>query len=315
MAGVNLGAPTRGARTTSSSRKNPCGKCQDECSSGTAVVCGFCELWYHSKCIDGMSPEFIKCCDAMNKAYGGSSFLCFVCRKIIGSINHSMKDMEKRMSVIEQQLTTAMLERKCMTAKIEHLESKDKQVNENLQKMEGEVASGMEKAKEEVKGEMRDELKEREDKKENIVIYGLNESAEPDGRKRKDEDDVAVKNLAAEIGVQFNGEIRTSYRAGPKSDGGRPRPLIVTIEDEETREGILTNARRLYGKDLWKRVFVSHDLTWRQREEIRKVENKLKEEAGKKTEEGNGAGREGKCIVVGPRGRRRFKWVTEIRDQ
>ena len=173
----------------------------------------------------------------------------------------------------------------------------------------------MEKAKEEVKGEMREEMKEREDKKENIVIYGLKESADPDGRKRKDEDDEAVKNLATEIGVQFNGEIRSSYRAGPKTDGDRPRPLIVTIVDEETREGILTNARRLYGKDLWKKVFVSHDLTWRQREEMRKEERKLKEEAEKKTEEGNGAGREGKCIVVGPRGRRRFKWVTENRNQ
>ena len=91
----------------------------------------------------------------------------------------------------------------------------------------------MEKAKEEVKGKMREEMKEREDKKENIVIYGLKESADPDGRKRKDEDDEAVKRMATEIGVPFNGEIRTSYRAGPKKDGDRPRPLIVTIEDKE----------------------------------------------------------------------------------
>ena len=140
MATENLAAPTRGARSTSLTRKHPCGKCQDECLSGTAVVCGFCELWYHSKCIDGMSPKFIKCCDAMNKAYGGSSFLCFVCRKIIRLFNHSMRDMEKRMQAMEQKLTTEELERKCMTAKIESLESKNHQVNENVQKMEGEVA-------------------------------------------------------------------------------------------------------------------------------------------------------------------------------
>ena len=226
-----------------------------------------------------------------------------------------MRDMEKRMLAMEQKLTTVELERKCMTAKIESLESKNHQVNENVQKMEGEVASGMEKAKEEVKGEMREEMKGREEKKENIVIYGLKESADPDGRKRKDEDDEAVKSLATEIGVQFNGEIRTSYRAGPKKDDDRPRPLIVTIKDKETHKGILTNARRLFGKDLWKKVFVSHNLTWRQREEIRKEERKLKEEAETKTEEGNGAGRVGKCIVVGPRGRRRLKWVTENRNQ
>ena len=97
-------------------------KCQEECTNGNAVVCGFCELWHHSKCIEGMTPEFVKCCDAMNKFFGGSSFLYNVCRKVTAILNHSMKDMEARMTQTEAKLLTAELERKVMAEKITNLE-------------------------------------------------------------------------------------------------------------------------------------------------------------------------------------------------
>ena len=236
-----------------------------------------------------------------------------VCRKVTGMLNHSMKEMEKRMTQMETKLVTAELERKHMTEKIANLESKNRQVKENVKKMEGEVTSGMEKAKEEVKDEMRDEMKKREDNKESIAVYGLKESSETDGGKRKEEDEESVKTMANEIGVVFKGGIKHSYRSGGKPEGDRPRPLIVTIEDEETREGILANARRMSGKEDWKKVFVGQALTWRQREERRKEEQKLKEDAEKKTKEDNEAGRVGECIVVGQRGRRWLKWITEPR--
>ena len=41
-------------------------------------------------------------------------------------INHSLVEMQKKMPTMEQRLATAALERKCMEAKIETLESKNK---------------------------------------------------------------------------------------------------------------------------------------------------------------------------------------------
>ena len=266
-----------------------------------------------------MSPEFVKCCDAINKFYGGSSFLCAVCRKVTGMLNKSMKDMEAKMTQMEMQLRTAELERKIMAEKIENMENKNRQVKENVRNLEGEVTSGMEKAKEEVKVELRGEMREREEKRNNIVIYGLKESTESDGKKRKEADEEKVKTMATEIDVEFKGEIRSSYRARPaagKPADDRPCPLVVTIEDDETREGILANARRMAGKEEWKRVFVAKDLTWQQREEMRKEEDKLKEEAEKRTKEAVEKKQMGKYIVVGQRGRRWLKWIreTETRD-
>ena len=187
-------------------------------------------------------------------------------------------------------------------------------MKENVQKIEGEVASGMEKAKEKMKDEMREEMQKRDENKENIVVYGLKESEDEDGLKRKDEDVAVVMRMATEIGVEFKGEVKSIYRAGKKI-GDRPRPLVVKIEDDETREGIIANARKMAGKDAWKRVFVSQDWTWKQREEMRKEEKKLKDEAEKKTEEENTSGRVGKYVVVGRRGKRWLKWVTESRGE
>ena len=297
-------------------KKNPCGKCSDECAAGNAVVCGFCEFWFHTTCVDGMTPEFVKCCDAVNKFYGGSSFLCGICRKITGKLNNNMKEMEQKMMKIQAEMATAALERECMREKISNLEAKNRQVDESVQRVEGNVAAGMEKAKEEVKDEMRDEMrdemKDREDKKVNIVVYGLKESEEEDGKKRKEADVKLVYDMAAEIEVAFKGEIKASYRAGPKGQGDRPRPLIVTIEDEETRDGILANARRMAGKDNWRKVYVAQDLTWRQREEARNEEKKLKEKAEAKTKEENDQGKVGKYVVVGQRGKRWIKWIREV---
>ena len=79
-----------------------------------------------------------------------------------------MKEMENRMAQMEEKMATAVLERNLMAEKIAGMDVKNRQVNENVQKIEGEVASGMEKAKEEVKDELRDEMKERENRKESV---------------------------------------------------------------------------------------------------------------------------------------------------
>ena len=119
--------------------------------------------------------------------------------------------------------------------------------------------------------------------------------------------------MAGHIGVELKCEIEIQYRLGKKNEGAeaKPRPLIVRIVDEETREKVLRDARKLRNVEGWNRVFVSPDLTWQQREEGKKIEKKLKEEAEKKTEEAVKDGKKGKFIVVGPRGRRRTVWAEE----
>ena len=116
------------------------------------------------------------------------------------------------------------------------------------------------------------------------------------------------------IGVEVKGEVEVKFRAGKQNTetGARPRPMIVKISDDETREKIFRDARNLARVPDLKKVFVSQDLTWAQREEARKEEKRMKEEAESKTEEAKKEGKVGKFLVVGQRGRRRVVWTERM---
>ena len=263
-----------------------------------------------------MTQEFVECCDNMIRLTGGSAFLCIICRKLLPKINGTFKDLEKRIIELESAAKTAELERMKMRMDMDKMETKTVQVKDKVKEMEKEVETGMEKAKEEVKEEMKEEMKEREEKASNVVVYGLKEAEETDPEKRKEHDKEKMAQLLEEIGVKAEGEIEVKFRAGKKGEANKPRPMIVRVEDDETREKIRKNARRLAQKDGWKSVFVSEDLTFRQREEGRKIEKKLREEAEKKTEDAKKEGKTGgKFVVVGPRGRRRTVWREERREE
>ena len=297
---------------TRGKKKWPCGQCQEECKSGTSVSCGFCETGFHSKCIPGMTPEFIDCIDKMAKIFGGSAFLCGICRKLATRINKSMRDVEAKMERMETEMKKAELERRALAEKMEKMENKSEQVNDKVAGMEKEMEAGMEKAKKEFKNEMEAERKEREERSVNVVIYGLAESEEEEAERRKEDDKKKMLEMVKEIGVEVKGDMEVKFRAGKKKEDGKPRPMIVRVDDEETRQSILANARRLARKEEWKRVFVSPDLTWQQREEAREEERKLRLEAERKTEEAKNEGRGGgKFVLVGPRGRRRMVWREE----
>ena len=176
--------------------------------------------------------------------------------------------------------------------------------------VEKEVTSGMLEAKEAVKKDLRTEMKDQDERSANLVIYGLEESNDPDTEKSKEEDRKKVDDVAEKIGVELTGEIKVRFRAGKKNEGpdARPRPLIVKVGDDEVRERLMKNAPRLARADGMKRVFLSPDLTWEQREEAKKEEKKMRDEADRKTEEAKNEGKEGRYVVTGPRGRRKIAW-------
>ena len=312
-------AATRETRATrgkegKSLPKFPCGNCRKGCTKGTSLMCGFCEFWYHSNCVDGMTPEFIESCDKMSRMTGNSAFLCLICRKLVGRINISLRDLQAQIKQLHTELKTAKLERDFMAAKIEKMANETAQVTEKVIVVEKGIESEMEKAKEEVKEEMTTELKEREERSVNLVVYGVAESQRPTGAEKQAEDVETVTKMAEAIGVELKGAVEVRYRAGKKvPEATRPRPMVVRIEDEETRERMLANARKLARKEEWKEVFVSRDLTYKQQMEANKLEDKLRKDAKRMNDQAKNEGRGGGSYrVVGVRAKnRRVEWREE----
>ena len=301
---------TPGARSKNA-KKNPCGRCEDECNAANGLVCGFCEQWFHLKCVIGMSPEYTDNCDKYVKLFASAALLCQTCRKIASKINKSTRELEIKMGA---RLVVLEAQKQALEEKVLRMEGRTDEANDRIVRMEQVIQTGMEKAKEEVKEEMSKEMKDKEARSENIVVYGVEESKEADAEKRKEEDERKVKEIADEIGVEIKGLIEVKFRAGKKDETeGKIRPMIVKMTDEETRAKMLDNARKLGRKENWKKVFLSPDLTWKQREEARNEEKRLKDDAEKRNEEAakNEGANEGKWVVVGKRGARMVVWRGE----
>ena len=238
--------------------------------------------------------------------------MCVVCRKLASKLNGSFQDLTRKMADLETRINAMELEKQVMQEKVERVESKAEQVKEQVGGIEKEIDAGMQKAKKEVKEEMSAERKEQEQRKKNVVVYGVIESGKTTKEEAMEEDQEKMSDILAEIGAPIKGKVEVRFRAGKKNeDKDKPRPMIVCFEDEESRAGVLENARRLGRKPEWKRIFVSPDLTYRQREEAKKEEEELRRKADKMTEEAGKEGGTGEVYrVIGQRGKRRIVAVN-----
>ena len=279
-----------------------------------------------------MLDEFVDSCDKQKRLNGKSSLTCPNCRNFIPNMNQNYRELarkmlslEARMNAIEARANAAKTRANAaelvvqqLRAEVERMKNGTEQVKEQIVVIKKEIETGMEQAKKEVKEEMTTEMRAKEEKAANIVIYGAKESSKDNAADRAAEDERFVRDLAEEIEVEIIREIEAKFCAGRKpegAEGGRPRPLIVKVSDKETRENILQRARFLGRKDSeWKNVFVALDLTQKEREDAKKKEDSMKEEAKKKTAEEakNGTRTGGRFVVAGMQGRDRWlAWRQE----
>ena len=305
---VDAGTPTAKSGKASKKAKYPCGKCDTEVTCG--VLCNSCDIWYHDKCVEGMTKEYFDNCKKSMEIQGYTGFLCKVCRKVFTTVNKVLKELKGELKATENRVMILEQEKEVLAQKIERMEKGTEKVTERVEGVAKEVASGMERAKEEFKKEVKSELTLREENSSNICIYGMEETKEEDAEKWKEVETKKVMEMVQQIGVRVEGEVAVKFRAGKqREEGAKPRPLIVRVTDDETRERIFRNARLLSQEERTKRVFIAHDLTPQQRSEDQKEEMERKAEAAKRTEEAkNGE----VFVVVGARGRRRVVRRREV---
>jgi hypothetical protein len=239
-------------------KKHPCGKCDEECKANEkAVICNSCEIWFHSGCVEGMTSEFFDNCQKTYDLFGHSAFLCKICRKVMTKFTKKAKEQDEKIEAMNNRLTIIEREKDAMMDKIKAMEMKTEQVKSGLGMVEKEVENGMEKAKEEVKREVKTEMTRRDERSENLVIYGLAEITEGTTEQKQAKEMKKLGEIAKEIGVEIKGETSIKYRAGKVRDDGKARPLIVKIADEESRTKMVENARKLARSDNWKSLHLA----------------------------------------------------------
>jgi hypothetical protein len=220
-----------------------------------AVKCSICNLWCHKTC-SGLTNDFFKCLAEQYKATKRTYWACRSCGNYAESMTHKLKE-------IQEQATEAI--------RIGH-ENKEEIANlKNTVEKERERAD---KAVAKLEKEMQEEMTRREERRKNIILHGLQESREMDGRKRMEEDKTRLDEVFTilDVNVVAENDVEFCRRAGEKSD--RPRPLIVGFYMEWSKEIVLKHAKRLMNSTM-NEVTIVPDLTDKQR----KAEKELDGEA------------------------------------
>ena len=145
------------------------------------------------------------------------------------------------------------------------------------------------------------ELRDRESRKENLVLFNIPESTSDDTDSRKLYDIAQTTELLeSELNVQT--EVANPVRLGKKQQNSRfPRPLRVTVESEQMKWKVLKAAKNLKEsrKEEYKAVFIKRDMTRMERaqeEDLRKQLAAKRKEAEEKGEQCTWIIRRGKLV-------------------
>jgi hypothetical protein len=131
--------------------------------SDYCLQCTVCGLWIHKTC-SGISDEGFKFVNDTFNATGMAYWACRPCTAYAKNMNHRMKMMEDKLMAVNQTVETN-------TAKITGVEDKVKEVSRKLEERDDK----MEKVVKQTEFNIYEELKERDNRKTNLIIYGVGE--------------------------------------------------------------------------------------------------------------------------------------------
>ena len=258
-----------------------------------AVKCMICSLWCHKSCA-GVSDEYLKILEEQLKATGVAYWACRSCAAYNRLVSNRFQEIERRM---DQQEGRTKENEETIKRNEERTEEVDKKVER--------LALEVEKLKKNSTENWMEEMREREMRRENIIVYGVEEADEEerDGRVRAESDlkKLDLVFMAARANIPTKDAVNFCRRVGEK--GEEPRPLVVGFHEEATRKKVLKGAKNLRNSQQ-SHVTIAPDLTKLQR----KAEDDLKIEAAEKnkqlTTEDRAKNLQG--LVVGPRGAKRL---------
>ena len=155
-----------------------------------------------------------------------------------------------------------------------------------------------------------DNFLDKEKRKSNLVVHNLAESVGESYAEIVEQD---VKKFVDIIKDALSLHVRVvrAFRVGKKSQT-KPRLLIVCTDNVEVKTDVLKMAPQLRQNALYSNIYITPDLTWREREEGRKLRDELarRREAG----EENLIIRRGKIIQLLPEDKCRRAGCPEQND-
>ena len=233
-----------------------------------SINCSQCLRWCHVTCTTPrLHPETVKNLNEIWTTTGHHYWSCEGCSIAFANLTRRMSQFEKDVALV----------------KVDVLKN-TQSISDNTEKLVS-VAKDIEKSKQDRIQDKADmvsdatkvwsrELRERENKKCNVLIYGLAEPS-PDiesGIARKEADERQLQTLLDDMAatVDLKEDIKFCYRPGVLNRDTveeDPRPLNIGFRSQELQEHLFNKARNLRNSTRFKHISIVPDLTTLQRKE------------------------------------------------
>ena len=233
------------------------------------ICCEICEYWYHSKCMK-LNDATYKFFEKENQPWACSS--CIKSKKEDNELRNLIMKMveEKEEDREERALMMSMMNKMC--DRISGLEKiLEAKMNEKIKTSEKVILL-----------KVNQDMEERFEKfkrRKNVVIYGMpeREDGTSNENERLEADNANIKKLLREINV--NVKNFEASRIGKKTLRNIPRPMRVEFSKESERYETLKKAAslRFTKKAELKKVIVSADMSFKERESQKLLREELKE--------------------------------------
>jgi len=128
-----------------------------------------------------------------------------------------------------------------------------------------------------------EENRQKELKKNNIIIHRMAESTGAEDEK-KNEDRKAMISLINDIlKVPCEGkDIKKIFRLGKMKDSGSERPILIEFQEGTMKNAVLENLSKLrQAEEKYRKISVTHDMTTNERDQCRELVKKCKEDQSK----------------------------------
>jgi len=236
-----------------------------------------------------MSDEIFNFIEKQLKESGMTYFACRPCTTYAQGMNHRVQQIKEEMEEIKKACEKN-------SSGLQKVQEEVNKLAEKVGKQERIAVGALDETS------VYDELREREQRKANVIMYGMPEAPSSHvGRQRYDWDLSSCKNLFRALKLNMTEtSIRFVRRVGEA--GAHPRPLVVGFHEEQDRRKLLRSDTR---STAFSNVELGPDLTKKQRQE----EANLRKEAVKR----NQAMTTEDCAknlawqVMGPRGEKRLE--------
>jgi hypothetical protein len=258
-------------------------------------------FWAHKECLK-MPDNTFKALDDQVKESGTAYWVCRPCQSFGQRVQHQFAENNKRHDLAEKRMDA-------FSKRVDGTEKGMDELRDELRKL----TERMNKEGNDKEDKLCDEMQEREVRRMNLIIHGVEEQPEEvrGNRERMEGDKSRCERIFQAMRARTKkDDLRFCRRIGER--GNEPRPIVIGLENEEEKRHLLTRARDLRGTQYCD-ISIVPDLTKKQR--MREAQMKTEAEEKNKDLTAEEKRRNIKWIVVGRRGEKRMIKGVEREQQ